>query len=224
MKEEVEAGAFDVVVAPTNTVRGPDQVGLGSSRPHAGEIARAGVGVGVRAGAPKPDVGSVEAFKRTLLSAKSVAYNKEGTAGTLLSRGARASGDQQGHAAQAQVGGRVPTPPAAPSRSSPRAKPRSASPPSPTIFVARRRLRRPDPFGAAVLYPVHRRRRQRRERTSGCCRLDQVRHCAGSGRGSNQGHGPRGHRRRIMRVQSTASGSSCISAICSRSSSIRSCQ
>ena len=37
-------------------------------------LARAGTGVEVRAGAPKPDIGSVEAFKRALLNAKSIGY------------------------------------------------------------------------------------------------------------------------------------------------------
>ena len=37
-------------------------------------LARVGVGVVVKDGTPKPDIGSVEAFKRALVAAKSVAY------------------------------------------------------------------------------------------------------------------------------------------------------
>src|SRR6267142_862711 len=38
------------------------------------DLARAGFGVLVMEGEPKPDIGSVDAFKRALLAAKSVAY------------------------------------------------------------------------------------------------------------------------------------------------------
>ena len=37
-------------------------------------LARSGVGVAVRKGSPKPDISSVDALKRSLLSAKSIAY------------------------------------------------------------------------------------------------------------------------------------------------------
>ena len=39
------------------------------------DLAKSGVGVGVKAGAPKPDIGSTEAFKKTLLAAKSIGYS-----------------------------------------------------------------------------------------------------------------------------------------------------
>jgi molybdate transport system substrate-binding protein len=63
----------DVVVIPRP---GLDQ--LAASGKIAGgtriNLARVGVGVVVKAGAPKPDVGTVESFKRVLLDAKSIAY------------------------------------------------------------------------------------------------------------------------------------------------------
>ena len=39
------------------------------------DLVRSGIGVAVRAGAPKPDIGSAEALKRALIAAKSVAYS-----------------------------------------------------------------------------------------------------------------------------------------------------
>jgi len=47
-------------------------------------LVRSGVGVEVRAGAPKPDISTVEAFKQMLLNAKSIAYLKEGASGLYL--------------------------------------------------------------------------------------------------------------------------------------------
>ena len=47
-------------------------------------LARSGIGVAVPAGAPKPDISSVEAFKSALLNAKSIAYLKEGQSGIYL--------------------------------------------------------------------------------------------------------------------------------------------
>jgi molybdate transport system substrate-binding protein len=48
------------------------------------ELARSMVGMVVREGAPKPDIASVESFRKTLLDAKSIAYSDSGS-GTYLS-------------------------------------------------------------------------------------------------------------------------------------------
>src|SRR5947208_3420438 len=39
------------------------------------DLAKSGVGVGVKAGAPKPDIGTVEALKKAVLAAKSIGYS-----------------------------------------------------------------------------------------------------------------------------------------------------
>src|SRR5215475_4684874 len=48
------------------------------------ELARSLIGMVVRAGEPKPDITTVDAFKSTLLAAKSIAYSDSGS-GTYLS-------------------------------------------------------------------------------------------------------------------------------------------
>lgn len=45
------------------------------------DVALSFVGVAVKAGAPKPDIGSVEAFKAALLAARSIAYSRIGASG-----------------------------------------------------------------------------------------------------------------------------------------------
>lgn len=48
------------------------------------DLVRSSIGMAVRAGAPKPDIGTVDALKRTLLSAKSIAYS-DSASGVYLS-------------------------------------------------------------------------------------------------------------------------------------------
>ena len=81
MKQELEAGtAFDVVIAEASVL--DEFIKAGKLAPATrADVARAGVGMGIRADAPKPDIASVDAFRRALLNAKSVAYSKEGMAG-----------------------------------------------------------------------------------------------------------------------------------------------
>jgi molybdate transport system substrate-binding protein len=71
----IESGEepFDVAVLTPDAIDGLIKDGkmVAGSR---ADLAKTGVGVVVKAGAPLPDIGSVDAFKRTLLAAKSVAY------------------------------------------------------------------------------------------------------------------------------------------------------
>jgi molybdate transport system substrate-binding protein len=84
VKTQIEAGeAFDVAIA--NPAHIDDLIKQGKIAAGTGvDIARFGVGIGVRAGAPKPDISSVDGLKRTLLNAKSVAYVGEGTSGVFV--------------------------------------------------------------------------------------------------------------------------------------------
>jgi len=72
--KRIEAGeAFDMaIITPSaiDSLIGKGKVVDGSRV----AIARVGVGVAVKDGAPKPDLSSVDAFKRALLSATTVAY------------------------------------------------------------------------------------------------------------------------------------------------------
>ncbi|MSP79717.1 MAG: ABC transporter substrate-binding protein [Rhodospirillales bacterium] len=73
MKRVEEGEAFDlVVVTPAGIEKliAAGHVAAGTAKP----LARVGIGVMVKEGAVKPDVGTVEAFKKTLLAAKSVSY------------------------------------------------------------------------------------------------------------------------------------------------------
>ena len=64
---------FDVAVLTPAAIDGLTKEGKVVSGSRA-DLAKTGVGVAVKTGAPLPDISTVEAFKRTLLAAKSVAY------------------------------------------------------------------------------------------------------------------------------------------------------
>ena len=58
------------------------KVAADSRRP----VASCGVGIAVRAGAKKPDVGTVDALKNALLAVKSVAWTQEGASGIYFTK------------------------------------------------------------------------------------------------------------------------------------------
>jgi len=90
IKGQIDSGiAFDVAIVTRQVIddlatRG--KILSDSCR----DFGRCGLGLSVRKGAPKPDIGSVEAFKRALLAAESVIRSKDGTSGiyfdTLMDR------------------------------------------------------------------------------------------------------------------------------------------
>jgi molybdate transport system substrate-binding protein len=64
----------DVVIVADAVLAGFIKEGLIVAESHT-PLARSAIGMAVRAGAPKPDIGTVDALKRTLLQAKSIAYS-----------------------------------------------------------------------------------------------------------------------------------------------------
>jgi molybdate transport system substrate-binding protein len=78
VKKKIEAGAeFDVTVVTSEAIGDLIEQGklAGASR---AELARSELGIGIRAGATKPDIHSPEALKRALLDAKSITYPQDG--------------------------------------------------------------------------------------------------------------------------------------------------
>ena len=81
VKKKIESGeAFDVTVLNPPVLDELIKQGLvvGDTR---AVIGRIGLGAAIRAGAPKPDISTTEAFKRTLQNLKSVAYPGDGASG-----------------------------------------------------------------------------------------------------------------------------------------------
>jgi molybdate transport system substrate-binding protein len=82
LKARVDKGeAFDLAVFGAGAIDGLIKDGKLAGR---SEVASSGMGVAIRKGAPKPDLSSIEAFKRTVLNAKSIAFSEDGIAGSYL--------------------------------------------------------------------------------------------------------------------------------------------
>ena len=85
LRKEIEAGApFDVAILVGNLDGLVQQGKIAAGSPAA--LGRSGYGLAVRAGAPKPDIGTADAFKRAVLNAKSIGYTEGGGSGAYFVR------------------------------------------------------------------------------------------------------------------------------------------
>jgi molybdate transport system substrate-binding protein len=85
LKATIDAGEFDMAVTTGQVVEYLTKPGKFSNGMRT-DIARVGIGVAIRAGATKPDISTIEAFKRALLNAKSISYTKGSSAGAYLAK------------------------------------------------------------------------------------------------------------------------------------------
>ena len=83
LKRAIQDGApFDLAILPRPEL--DDLIASGAIvRDSVVNVARSTVGLAVRAGAPQPDIGSVEALRRTLMAARSIAYS-DGPSGAYV--------------------------------------------------------------------------------------------------------------------------------------------
>jgi molybdate transport system substrate-binding protein len=81
-KKLIEDGeAFDLVLLPREVI--DDLAGNGRIAGSAIDVTRSAVGVAIRAGAPKPDIASADAFTRALQDAKTISYS-DGPSGVYI--------------------------------------------------------------------------------------------------------------------------------------------
>jgi molybdate transport system substrate-binding protein len=84
LKRQIEAGeAFDLAILTSAGIEDLARQGKIDAASRT-SIARSGVGIAVRAGAPRPDISTAEALKRALLAAKSITWAKEGASGVYF--------------------------------------------------------------------------------------------------------------------------------------------
>jgi molybdate transport system substrate-binding protein len=81
LREKLEAGeSWDVVVLPNDVLDGMIEKGLVMAGSRT-DLGRSGMGVGVREGAPRPEISTPEAFRQALLKADSLTYVEGTTSG-----------------------------------------------------------------------------------------------------------------------------------------------
>jgi molybdate transport system substrate-binding protein len=78
VKKQIEAGEeFDVTIITTEAIDDLIKEGKIAAETRA-KLVRSELGIGIRAGAAKPDISTSEALKRTLLETKSITYPEDG--------------------------------------------------------------------------------------------------------------------------------------------------
>jgi molybdate transport system substrate-binding protein len=86
MMERVRKGeTADLAILGGSAIAELEEMGkiaAGSTR----AVASCGIGVAVGTRAPRPDIGTVDSFKRALLAAKSIAYTEQGASGIYFSK------------------------------------------------------------------------------------------------------------------------------------------
>src|SRR5271166_955346 len=86
LKQDIDAGKpFDVVIVTAESIGQLSKEGKtvgGEGTP----ISRVGVGIGIRKGAPRPDISTPEALKRAMLGAKAIAYGSVGASTPYITR------------------------------------------------------------------------------------------------------------------------------------------
>src|SRR5205085_2643841 len=86
LKEKISKGeSFDAAIITTEVVTALINEKKLNAATRA-DLARCGIGVGVRSGAPKPDIHTPDALKRTLLNAKSITYASAGASAPHLQK------------------------------------------------------------------------------------------------------------------------------------------
>jgi len=84
LMQKIESGApFDVAILTSDaiaTLVKENKLDAGTRA----DLARSGIGVGIRKGSPKPNIATAEGLKQTLLAAKSITYARDGASAVYL--------------------------------------------------------------------------------------------------------------------------------------------